>query len=95
MAVSLEQLQAAISAAMTTALQARGDGQAGVARRRQRLIMEKDFRRVDRFDGSGSSSQFLVHSELLLAAAVIFPLRITSTMSLSTSVTHPLKQRDT
>ena len=52
MSVSLEQLQAAISAAVTTALQARGDGQAGVARRRQRLIMEKDFRRVDKFDGS-------------------------------------------
>ena len=51
MAVTLEQLQAAISAAVTTALQARGDGQVGGGRRKQRTIIEKDFRRVDKFDG--------------------------------------------
>ena len=50
--MTLEQLQAAISAAVTTALQARGDGQAGGGRRKQRTIMEKDFRRVDKFDGN-------------------------------------------
>ena len=48
----MEQLQAAISAAVTTALQARGDGQVGSGKRRQRTIMEKDFRRVDKFDGN-------------------------------------------
>ena len=52
MAVTLEQLQAAISAAVATALQARGDGQVGGGRRKQRTIMEKDFRRVDTFDGT-------------------------------------------
>ena len=52
MAVTLEQLQAAISAAVATALQARGDGQVGGGRRKQRTIMEKDFRRVDKFDGN-------------------------------------------
>ena len=53
MAVTLEQLQAAISAAVATALQARSDGQAsGGGRRRQRTILEKDFRRVDKFDGT-------------------------------------------
>ena len=48
----MEQLQAAISAAVTTVLQARGDGQVGGGRRKQRTIMEKDFRRVDKFDGN-------------------------------------------
>ena len=55
MAVYLEQLQAAISVAVATALQARGDGQVGGGRRRQRVIMEKDFRRVDKFDGDEKS----------------------------------------
>lgn len=48
----MEQLQAAIAAAVTTALQAKNEGQAGGGKKRQRVISEKDFRRIDKFDGN-------------------------------------------
>ena len=56
MAIPLEQLQAAIAAAVSAALQTRGEGQStGTAKKKQRVIVEKDFRRVDKFDGGEES----------------------------------------
>ena len=51
MAVTLEQLQAAIAAAVSTALQARGEGHGGGGGKKRRVIVEKDFRSIDKFDG--------------------------------------------